>query len=56
MMLLALLVGCATTSPYTVRYCKDGREVQVLRPVVSNAALNRFLLEQRTREACSDRR
>jgi hypothetical protein len=47
-------LGCATTSLHVTRQCNDGRLVQVVKPVVTNAPLNRLVLENRTREACGD--
>jgi len=51
---MLVVVGCAAQSKYAVRTCKDGRTVQVLKPVVSNAPLNKLVLDNRTREACGD--
>jgi len=54
LLILVLLAGCATTSLQVTRQCKDGRLVQVVKPVVKNAALQRLVLDNRTREACND--
>lgn len=52
---LILLSACAHQSAWATRDCPNGTEVRVLRPVVSNAALNRYLLEQRVKVECERR-
>lgn len=49
---LLMLCACAHQSAWVTRNCPNGKEVQVLRPTVQNAALNRYILEQRVKVKC----
>ena len=53
-LVLLVLVGCAAPSRFVVQKCSSGKVVQVTRPTIKNAPLNKTVLNNRLREACRE--